>query len=596
MSFTLHSHFQECVRRYGEKTALLVKREGSYQKITFRQFGESVRNFSLGLSSLGVIRGDRVALLSENRPEWPISDLGILSEGAITVPIYQTNTPKQVAYILNDSEAKVAIVSTEEQLQKIQTVSEEVPTLEKIVMMDTVREEGALSYQDVLQAGRELAEREPSLYEQHAQRSTTTDIATIIYTSGTTGEPKGVMLTHENILYNTQAADCVVPVTEEDVCLSFLPLSHVLERTVGQFFMIFHGVAIAYAESIETVAENMEEVGPTLVVSVPRLYEKMYARVLEKVHASPAIRQKIFFWGIETGKKLTPYRLQGKKGPALLRLQYALADRLVFHKIKERLGGRLRFFISGGAPLAPRIAEFFYAAGVTILEGYGLTETSPVITANRYNRIKFGTIGLPLEGIEVRIAEDGEILTRSPSVMKGYFRHEAATKEIIDEAGWLYTGDVGIMDEDGFLSITDRKKDIIITSGGKNVAPQSIENLLISDKYINQVMVYGDQRKYLTALVVPTFDALEEAMKSEGVRYASRKELVEDGRTHAFIMSRITEKMKDFARFEQLKEIVLLDHEFTQEAGELTPTLKVRRKMVVHNYFDRLDQLYEKEF
>ncbi len=596
MSDTLHSYFIKCARHYGPRTALMIKQDGVYREITYRQFEEQVRDFALALSILGVQRGDRVALLSENRPEWAVSDLAILSEGAITVPVYQTNSPKEVAYILNNAEVKVVIVSTGEQLGKIQSIRSDVPSLERVIVMDTVEGADVDSFAALLQVGRERAGAEPDQYEEHVRRTQASDVATIIYTSGTTGEPKGVMLTHENILFNVQAAEKVVPVSEEDRCLSFLPLSHVFERTVGQFFMIFHGITIAYAESIDTVAENMGEVKPTIVVSVPRLYEKMYAKVLDKVHAGPQLRQKIFFWGIETGKKLTPYRLEGKKGPFALSLQYALADRLVFHKIKERLGGNLRYFISGGAPLSREIAEFFYAAGVTILEGYGLTETSPVITANHHDRIKFGTIGKALEGVEVRIADDGEILTRSPSVMKGYFKNETATKEAIDDEGWFHTGDVGEIDGEGFVKITDRKKDLIVTSGGKNVAPQYLENLLVSDKYISQVMVYGDKRKYLTALVVPDFDALSVVMNEKGGSTTDHSALVANLQAMDFMYARVEAKLRDLARYEQIKKISLLDHELSQDAGELTPTLKVRRKEVTRKYFDLLDALYEKEF
>jgi long-chain acyl-CoA synthetase len=574
----------------------MYKNEGRYQEISWNDFGEKVRYLALGLSSLGVKQGDRVALLSEGRPEWAMSDLAILSEGAVTVPIYQTNTSQQIAYVLNDSEAVVVIVSTEEQLQKVKSVMKQIPSLERIVVMDPLEDPDVLTFESVLETGKELLIEEPDLYKRHAERADVSDLATIIYTSGTTGEPKGVMLTHENILFNCDAANCVCPIDEKDRCLSFLPLSHVFERTVGQFHMLFNGVAIAYAEGIDKVADNMGEVQPTLMVSVPRLFEKMYARVLEKVYQSPKVRQKIFFWGIQTGKKLSPHRLRNEQGPLALRIQYAIADRLVFQKVKARLGGRLRYFVSGGAPLNKEIAEFFYAAGVTILEGYGLTETSPVISANRTDKIKFGTIGPPLEGVEVRIAEDGEILTRSPSVMKGYFKKEEATREVIDSEGWFYTGDIGMIDEDGYITITDRKKDIIVTSGGKNVAPQYIENLLISDKFISQVMVYGDKRKYLTALVVPDFEALGKDMKVRGMGAATPQEMAQSPEVLEFIMSRIQEKLKGLARFEQIKKIALLDHEFSQENDELTPTLKVRRKIIIRKYMNLLDGLYEKEF
>ncbi len=574
----------------------MVKREGRYREISWREMESSVRKLALGLSALGVEKGDRVAILSENRPEWPVSDLAVLSEGAVTVPVYPTSTSRQIAYVLDDSEAKVLIVSTAEQLRKIREVESTLSVQPKVVVMDPVEDPGAIPLDRLLRQGAELAAGDPGLYERHAARTVDSDTATVIYTSGTTGEPKGVLLSHENILFNCKASECVVPIEEGDLCLSFLPLSHVFERTVGQFFMLFHGVTIAYAESIDSVADNLAEVRPTLVVSVPRLYEKMYARVLEKVRRSPRIRQKIFAWGIETGKQLTPYRLKREQGPFWLRMEFALADRLVFHKIKERLGGRLRYFISGGAPLSRKIAEFFYAAGVTILEGYGLTETSPVITANRHDKIRFGTIGPALPGVEVKIAEDGEILTRSPSVMKGYFKNETATRESIDPEGWFHTGDIGEIDEEGFVRITDRKKDLIVTSGGKNIAPQYIESLLLSDDYFSQVMVYGDRRKYLTALVVPAFETLSKYFREKGVTFSSRQEMLHDPRTYDFLMSRVIRKQRTMARFEQLKKIALLDHEWTQEAGELTPTLKIRRKVITKRYFDLLDALYENEF
>jgi long-chain acyl-CoA synthetase len=593
---TLHSRFQDCVKKFGGETALIFKNKGTYEEITWTVFGRSVRYVALALARLGVSAGDRVAILAENRPEWAVSDLAILSAGGVTVPIYQTNTSREVAYILNDSEARILIVSTIEQLGKVESVRQEVPALQQVVIMDTVEAPETLSMDKLWQMGRDIDAEEPELYERHAIRRTSSDTATIIYTSGTTGAPKGVMLTHKNILFNCDASQPVVPVSEKDTCLSFLPLSHVFERTVGQFFMIFNGVTIAYAESIDTVSENLVEVRPTLVISVPRLFEKMYARVLDKVHDSPKLRQKIFFWGIGLGKKLTPYRLRGEAGPPWLRKLYGVADHLVFVKIRERLGGRLRYFVSGGAPLSREIAEFFYAAGVTIIEGYGLTETSPVIAANRHDKIKFGAIGLPLPGVEVKIAADGEILTRSPSVMKGYYKKEEATREVIDGEGWLHTGDVGVIDDDGFIAITDRKKDIIVTSGGKNVAPQNIENLLVSDKYIHQVMVYGDKRKYITALLVPDFDAVTAHWKSRGVSFSSRKEMIEDSKIHDFLFDRVQEKLKDLARYEQIKKIALLDHELTQEAGSLTPTMKLRRKIVTKEYFELLDSLYEKEF
>ena len=591
----LHRRFLACAAHWGDRPALLVKRDGGYQPITWTETAAGVRSLAMGLSALGVVQGERVALLSENRPEWLVADIAILSEGAVTVPIYPTSTPSQVGYILKDAGVRVVLVSTAAQARKVLEAAGDLEMDVTVVCMDQAGEAGVRSLEEVRREGADLERGNPGLFERHAARAGRDDTATIIYTSGTTGEPKGVMLSHGNILFNCDAADCVVPVSEADTCLSFLPLSHVLERTVGQYFMLFHGVTVAYAEGIDTVAENMREVRPTLMISVPRLFEKMHARVLEAVRSGPALRRRIFFWGIDVGRRLTPARLRGEAGPLELRLQYTVADRLVFSKIRARLGGRLRYFVSGGAPLSREIAEFFYAAGVTIVEGYGLTESAPVIAANRHDRIKFGTVGPPLEGVEVRIADDGEILTRSPSVMQGYYHNEEATREVVDAEGWLHTGDVGFLDEEGFLTITDRKKDIIVTSGGKNVAPQYIENLLVTDKYIAQAMVYGDRRNYLTALVVPDFAALAEAVRSLGVPGRGPADWIADPRIRDFLMERVRVRSRDLARFEQVKKIALLDREWTAEAGELTPTLKVRRKTVTRKYLPMLEALYTEE-
>ena len=459
--------------------------------------------FGNGLSTLGVQKDDRVALLSENRPEWAITDFGSLKVGAVTVPMFSTLTAAQVSYILKDSGSKIICVSTEAQLKKVLSIRDEVPTLEHIIVFDPIEgetAEGVTQFEAVCHRGEDSGLQTPPTTED--------DIATIIYTSGTTGNPKGVMLTHANFIFNLQACKSLIDVSETDVLLSFLPLSHVFERLGGHYVPLFSGAKVAYAESTFTVARNMQEVSPTVMLSVPRLYETMHDRVLSAVQAGSSLKQKIFHWGVSVGSAVSSAIQQGKKSSAILGLKQRIADKLVFAKLKAATGGRLRFFVSGGAALPQAIAEFFHAAGILILEGYGLTETSPVISLNHPAKWRFGTVGAPVPGIEVKIAEDGEILTRGPHVMKGYFNNETETAEVIDADGWFYTGDIGIIDEDGFVQITDRKKNIIVLSNGKNVAPQPIESELVQSPFISQIMVVGSERKNLAALIVPNLTHL----------------------------------------------------------------------------------------
>jgi len=419
------------------------------------------------------------------------------------------------------------------------------------------------------------------------------DLATLIYTSGTTGEPKGVMLTHNNLASNVVAAEKAIPVLgPDDVALSFLPLSHSFERTAGYNFMLHSGATIAYAESVDKVPENMLEIRPTVMCSVPRLYEKMYARVNERVAAGPPLRQKIFRWAVGVGAEMFSHVVAHTTPGPLLKLQFAIADRLAFAKIKERTGGRLKLFVSGGAPLAREIAEFFGAAGLLVCEGYGLTETSPVITCNRPDNLRPGTVGLPLDGVEVKIAEDGEILSRGPHIMKGYFNKPEATAEAIDPEGWFHTGDVGHLDPDGFLVITDRKKDIIVTSGGKNIAPQPIENRLKTNAFFTEVVMIGDKRNYPTALVVPNFEALETWAAKTGLQAASREELVARPEVEQHVLGLMAELLSDIAQYEKIKKVTVLPTEFTQESGELTPTLKVKRRVIADRYRDQIERMY----
>ena len=586
---TLISMFEDSIQHYGSKPALASKpKGGTYQDISYTEFGESVDAFSRGLNALGIQKDDRVAILSENRPEWAITDFGSLKTGAVTVPMFSTLTAAQVGYILNDSGAKVICVSTEKQLEKVNAIQDEVPTLEQVIIFDAIEgetPEGVIQFDAVCELTGDGTDNTTS----------EDDIATIIYTSGTTGNPKGVMLTHANFISNVQVCKSLIDVSETDVLLSFLPLSHVFERLGGHYVPLFSGAKIAYAESTFTVAQNMQEVAPTVMLSVPRLYETMHDRILRAVQEGSSLKQKIFHWGVSVGSSVSSAIQQGKKPSAMLRLQQNIADKLVFAKLKAATGGRLRFFVSGGAALPQAIAEFFHAAGILILEGYGLTETSPVISMNYPDKWKFGTVGAPVPGVEVRIAEDGEILTRGPHVMKGYFNNEAATAEVIDGEGWFHTGDIGIIDADGFVKITDRKKNIIVLSNGKNVAPQPIESELVQSPFISQIMVVGSDRKNLAALIVPNFDALKAWASENSIETDDLSAMLQAREVQQHIQREIRSRLTDFADFEQVRRFVLLEKEFSQEADEMTPTLKLKRNVIIKKYSDVIEEMYPED-
>ncbi len=591
---TLCDVFYHSVDTYRKPEHLRYKRGGVWRSVSSDAFRTAVEELSLGLRGLGVERGAKVAILSENRPEWAFADLATLTAGAVDAPIYSTLTPPQILYILNDSESKVLFVSNATQARKVAEIRSQAKHLKHVIRMDEEPIEGTLSQEEVRAKARPALLADRDAVRRRAAEVGPGDLATLIYTSGTTGDPKGVMLTHGNITSNVVAAikvfDAFGP---EDVALSFLPLCHSFERTAGHYLMLRAGVTIAYAESVEKVPENMLEVRPTFMASVPRLYEKMYARVNEKVAADPPARQRIFRWAIGVGREAFRHRVEGTAPSLLLRLRHVLADTLVFSKIRARTGGRLRLFVSGGAPLAREIAEFFGAVGLLILEGYGLTETSPVITVNRPQRLKPGTVGVALEGVEVRVGEDGEILTRGPHVMRGYFKKPEATAEVIEKDGWFHTGDIGAIDGDGFLVITDRKKDILITSGGKNIAPQPIENGIKINPFFAEVVMIGNRRHFPSALVVPSFEALEKWARAKGIAFASREELVAKPEVVGHYQELIAELTAELAQFEKIKKVTLLTREFSLEAGELTPTLKVKRRVVEEKYKALIDKMYE---
>lgn len=593
-----HMFFERAAQR-GSRPAQLVKRGGHWQAITWQAMLETVRGIAQGFIALGVQPGERVGILAHSRAEWVQCDLGIMAAAGITVPVYPSLLPDQVAYILRHAEVACVCVDTATQLEKVLQVRGEVPSLRRIVVLEplacaaasAVSEVALISLQELLVQGQSeassaalLATRLHSLTPEHE--------ATYVYTSGTTGPPKGVVQTHGNHLFMVQSCAVILGAQEGDVHLLFLPLAHSFAR-LESFLGLYVGLTTAFAESLDTLAANMREVRPMFVFSVPRVYEKLYARVQAAGTSGSAWQQKLFAWCVAIGRRVSLLQQRRQAVPLGLRVPHLIAHQLVFKKLHQLVGGRLRYFISGGAPLAQEIAEFFHAAGILILEGYGLTETCPALTANRYDRYKFGTVGPALPGVELRLAADGEILARGPNIARGYYKRPKATTEVFLEDGWLATGDIGEIDAEGFLRITDRKKDIIVTAGGKNIAPQNLENLLKTDPYISQAMVYGDRRPYLTAVLTLDLEETRRYAEAHGIAAETSQELAVQPQIKQLVTERIHTLNAQLASYETIKKFVLAPTDFTTESGELTPTLKVKRQVVTEKYHALIEQLYE---
>jgi long-chain acyl-CoA synthetase len=591
-SSTLAALFFEAVERHDRPNAYLVKRDGVWQPLAHADVLERARRISLGLEALGVARGDRVGLMSENRPEWALADWACLCSGVTDVPIYPTLPAEQIIHPLNDAGVVVLFVSTPEQAAKAGSVRANLGTLRTVISFtDPVPPGADYSLAELEAAGALLDTPErAAAWKATALAIAPDDLASLIYTSGTTGLPKGVMLSHGNIASNCAALRSRLDLRAGDLALSFLPLSHIFERT-GDYVLFAGGVSIAYAESAETISANMEELRPQLALSVPRLFEKMYARVVEGALGAGGMRARVFRWARGVGERAAALRLRGGTPGGLLTVQARLADRLVFARIRSRLGGQLRFLVSGGAPLAPAINTFFHAAGLPILEGYGLTETSPVITMNTLDALRIGAVGKPIPGVEVAIADDGEILTRGPHVMQGYYNRPDDTAEVLDADGWLHTGDIGVV-EGGFLRITDRKKDIIVTAGGKNIAPQPIENLLTLNLFIAQAVMLGDGRRYPIVLVVPDFTQLEAWATQQRLVWTARSELLAMPVVAEKIAQEVQHTLAGLASFEMPKRTGLLEHAFSVERGELTPKMSVRRRVIAQTYGALIESLY----
>ncbi len=590
---TIPSVFFEQAQKRPEQAAFQVKRSGHYEPISWKELAVQVDAVAVGLMELGLAHGDRTAILSENRPEWAIADLAILQLGGVTVPVYATLTTEEIGVLLRDSGAKFIFVSSTELMAKVVPLQKEFDL--KVILFDSPYAAAGPRIWwigELLGTGKTASPETKALLEQRRNAVRDDDLASLIYTSGTTGTPKGVMLTHSNFVSNCRMIREAIPINENDTLLSFLPLSHVFERTAGYYFVISVGGCIAYAENAEAVPKNLVEVRPTVVTGVPRFYEKFHERVLAVLKQAPPLKKAIFHWALRTGEEYGHFLQRREQPPVGLRFKQRIADRLVFRQIKERMGGRIRFFVSGGAPLSPSVAEFFFACGVLIIEGYGLTETSPVIAANRLDRFKFGSVGIPLPGAEVKIAEDGEILTRGPHIMKGYYQNPAATAEAIDADRWFHTGDIGVLDANGFLTITDRKKDLIKTSGGKMVAPQYLEAKLKNSAAIDDAVVIGDKRKYLSALLVPNPEQLAKLARELGLPPDSPETWVVHPKINDFFQKQLQTVNQSLAQFEQIKRFALLPQPFSAGAGELTPTLKIKRRVVAERYAREIDSLY----
>ncbi|KPJ96440.1 MAG: hypothetical protein AMS18_00870 [Gemmatimonas sp. SG8_17] len=589
---TLTRLFFSAVENFASKRAALCYRAAEgWQHITHQELARKVKHAALGLLELGIQPASRIAIVSENCPEWAIADYACLTARCADVSVYPTLLPSQVAFILKDSEACAAFVQDKAQYLKIAQHRDDLPALKHIISFQSgIDGPGVLSLEELYQHGVAAESRYPA-YQNDACSVARDDLATLIYTSGTTGDPKGVMLTHYNIASNVEAALKVFDIGPADSCLSLLPLSHSFERMAGHYTMFSAGATINYVESAEQLGANMIEVKPTITLFVPRVFEKIYARVLETAVAGGAIKRRIFFWARRTAENWADLRLAGKTIPAGLTIKKKVADRLVFSKIRARTGGNIRFTISGGAPLSPEIARFFYAAGITVLEGYGLTESAPVIAANPLQAPRISTVGTPVPGVEVRIAADGEVLARGPNIMKGYYNKPQATREVIDEEGWLHTGDVGELDADGYLRITDRKKDIIVTAGGKNIAPQPIENMVKTNKFVLNAVLVGDRRKYPILMVVPDPDALQKWVDERGVT-VDREGLLRHPEVGALVEREVMGSLRDLASYEMPKKVLIIEDDFTIEAGDLTPSMKVKRKVVESKYRDRIEDMY----
>ncbi len=591
---TLVDVFLRVARVHKRPDTLNYKRDGRWISISSDEMLARAKRIAAGLHAIGLRRGDRIALLSESRVEWTLTDAGCIFGGIIDVPIYPTLAPPQVRYILNDSGASALFVEGRAKFDELKPILPECPHVKHIVYFDndgmSVAE--GLSLAELEELGRQFQEKEPGRIDELAHQITPDDLATIIYTSGTTGEPKGVMLTHSNIVTNLIDSTEHLEFGEADAALSVLPLSHVYERQ-AMYMYLHQGIAVYFAESLQTIALNMREVRPTVLVGVPRMFEKIYARIQERAAEKGKVATALLAWAVSVGREYADYTLAHRPLPMFLKFKHFLATKLVFAKWHEAFGGRMRLLLSGGAALADDLARIYIGAGIPIIQGYGLTETSPVVTASHMDNIRVGTVGRAIPNVEIRIAADGEIEVRGPNVMRGYYNKPEETRAVFTEDGWFKTGDVGTLDADGFLRITDRKKELFKTSGGKYISPQPIEQAIKGSRFVNQVVLVGAERKFPAALIVPMWEQLESYCKLKGIEVRSRQEMCEHPRIIDLFQRQIDKLTPNLARYEKIKKVALLENEFSIENGELTPTLKVKRRVIDQKYRDVIEKLYK---
>ncbi|HKN83383.1 MAG TPA: long-chain fatty acid--CoA ligase [Pyrinomonadaceae bacterium] len=591
---TLIDVFMRAVRKHNRPDALNYKREGRWISISAEEMLERIRFIAAGLHAIGVKRGDRVALLSESRVEWTLTDAGAIFAGVIDVPIYATLTPPQVRYILNDSGASVLFLANRGKYVELKEVLAECPAVKHVIFFEPkgVTPEEGLTLAQLEEKGRELEEREPGHIACSIHVTKPADLATIIYTSGTTGEPKGVMLTHSNLVTNLVDSSGHLSFGAGDKALSVLPLSHVFERQ-AMYMYLYQGIAVYFAESLQAVGANLREVQPTILVGVPRIFEKIYERIRERAIEQSKVTTALLAWSVLVAREYAKRLIAHRPISAWLKLKHLVASKLVFSKWQRAFGGRIRLLLSGGAALPEDLAYIYIGAGIPIIQGYGLTETSPVISTSSLEDNRVGTVGKAIPNVEIRIAEDGEIEVRGPNVMLGYYNKPEETRAVFTADGWFKTGDIGTLDRDGFLRITDRKKELFKTSGGKYISPQPIEQAIKGSRFVSQAVLIGSERKFPAALIVPAWEQIESYCKLKGIEFTSRRELCKHPRIIDLIQRQIEALTPNLAKYERIKQIALVENEFTIEGGELTPTLKVKRRVIDEKYKDVIERLYE---
>ncbi len=594
---TVPQVFSRTVHKYGDRVAMRTKQLGLWHDISWNRYYALAKYVGSALISMGLRKGDRVSIIGDNCPEWVIIDMAVQCAGGVSVGVYSTNAWPQVEYVIQNSESKFLFVENEEQLDKWLHFMNQVPFLSKVIVWDLkglrhFHDPLVLAYDDLLGLGRKIVDRQPDLFENRMAEVTPEDLSVLIYTSGTTGPPKGAMLTHRNITWMGKAVDLGIPITDSDEVLSFLPLCHVFERLFSVFLHILYGYTVNFIESLDTVTDNMKEISPTVGYAVPRIWEKYLSAIYIRMSDATWFKRLVFSMALKIGEKRATLKMNTKSVPLHLEVLYQLAHLAVFRKLKKRLGfDRMKVAISGAAPISPDVLHFFQSIGVNLIEGYGQTEGTAVTCVSRIGRLKFGTVGPPLPGIEVRIGEDGEILVKSPAVFKGYYRDPEATREALKD-GWLYSGDIGEIDEDGYLKITDRKKDIIVTAGGKNITPQYIENKLKFSAYINDAVIIGDGRRFITSLIMIDEDNVVKYAQDNKVQFSTYKDLTQNPEIIKLIRGEVDKVNQTLSHVEQVKKFTLLHKKLYEEDGEVTPTMKVKRKHVNEGFGDLIEAMY----